>query len=200
MKQPGVDHLILETEKKTDITGEKIMSYIEELRGFLHDWEIMPDSFLLREDYENQAVLAGLGTQEVIAFLKQQRLANPERESKLKKARKNKLITAWFGVLSWMRLIVRKTQLNVPELDLSGLERQFAEIKERELSAVDDYIATRRIVLPEENGEASSLLKKIKKEVAPQFLDQKIELVKRVEKSIELLIARLEELLCQKSN
>ena len=176
MQQPAVDPQRPEEKKKPEITAEKIAKYMEDLRGYLRDWEIRPDSFLQVEDYYDGQL------------------------EKLHAGRNNKLRTAWFNVLSLMQLIVQKAKLTLPELELDALNLDLQQIKKQEESAVDEFIKERGINLPEDNLAASDVIKKIKNQVAPKLLDQRIKLIHRVEESIELLLAKLEELLWQVTN
>lgn len=163
-------------KRKSEITGEKIAKYIEELRGYLRDWDIMPDSFLLVSDYH----------------------AGDLRDYKV--GEKNKLRTAWFNVISWMRLILRKINLRVPGLELDALEAELRAIKNQEEAVAYQMIAERGIKLPKDPTAVGVVVKRIKKEISPQFLDRKIQLIHRVEKSVLLLIEKLEEELCKVSD
>jgi hypothetical protein len=175
-EQPPVGSRSSEGEKKPEVTAEQITRHIENLRSYLRDWDISPESFLLNEDYFN------------------------EGGSRVEHFQKNKLRTAWFNCLSLMHLVLQKTKLDLPELELDLLLREFTRIQGDEEEQALEFVALNKLTMPLDTREAGALFKRIKKEIAPRFLERKVKLIHRVEKSIELLISRLEELLCQKNN
>ena len=50
-EQPVVDHQVSEEKEKPEIKAEQITKYLENLRSYLRDWDISPQSFLLSKDY-----------------------------------------------------------------------------------------------------------------------------------------------------
>jgi hypothetical protein len=160
----------VDSRNETPANESKFLLNAESVRGdrrallrFLEDYKIIEDSFIMSEDYD----------------VKSAGELDPPKEQKLEKAKLNKLRTAWFTmVFSTLGELSNALDLN-PKV-LKDLRAELDRLIQLECELVKESLASDKLDL----SDTSALINRIKglkKEVAPQLLEDKKRLIESLD-------------------
>ena len=163
-------------ESESFLDTESVREARSALLRFLEDYEIMEDSFIMGEDYN----------------VKSEGELDPSKEKKLDEAKLNKLRTGWF-TLVFTKLKELNTVLDLNPNVINDLRAELDRLIQLECQLVKEALAGEKMDL----SDTSALIKRIKglkKEVAPQLLEDKKKLIESLDSQIKRALQVLEDL------
>ena len=163
-------------ESESFLDVESVREARSDLLRFLEDYKIMEDSFIMGEDYN----------------VKSEGELDPSKEKKLDEAKLNKLRTGWF-TLVFTKLKELNTVLDLNPNVINDLRAELDRLIQLECQLVKEALAGEKLDL----SDTSALIKRIKglkKEVAPQLLEDKKKLIESLDSQIKRALQVLEDL------
>ncbi len=146
-----------------DVSIERVYELQSRINELLNSYKIMPDSFLMPEDYENF--------------------------QRLQELKKNKLRTVWF-FLSFVCLDECFEALGRRKEVLEEHKREFNRLQQKEADLCADEFKT--VVLDQSNPVGTAReFKKIKRQYAPQLVAEKIVLIEAIDFTLRSVLKEL---------
>ena len=161
-------------ESESFLDVESVREARSDLLRFLEDYKIMEDSFIMGEDYN----------------VKSEGELDPSKEKKLDEAKLNKLRTGWF-TLVFTKLKELNTVLDLNPNVINDLRAELDRLIQLECQLVKEALAGEKLDL----SDTSALIKRIKglkKEVAPQLLEDKKKLIESLDSQLKRALQALE--------
>jgi len=152
-------------EGRLDVGREKIQLLIDQVQTVLNGYTIMPDSFLMPEDYSSTEAL----------------------ETK----KQNKLRTSWF-TLAFTRLEECLPIVGFDQNLLDDFRQQFQSLLAEESQLVKEKL---KDVKPDPTNPTKWIqyIKELKRELAPSFVESKTNLVHSIEFVLRRCLAELQK-------
>ncbi|KKQ79790.1 MAG: hypothetical protein UT02_C0024G0004 [Parcubacteria group bacterium GW2011_GWC2_38_7] len=151
---------------RIDVPLAEIEQLVSEINVLMTEYSILPDSFLMPADY-----------------------ALPEKEFELKK--KNKLMTAWF-TKAFDQMGTAQEILGFNAAILAKLESDFRALLVEEGAQVKSRLADKKLDFSN-SAAIVQLYKEIKRDLAPQYVEAKTQLINSIEFVLKRCLADLQK-------
>lgn len=152
-------------EGAIDVGREEIKRLIDRIKELLDNYKLMPNSFLMPADYESKEVLD--------------------------QKKNNKLRTTWFS-LAFFRLRDSQEILGIEPAILENLQKNFHSVLQEEANQVKIFLNKEKLDFSDPTILLQRL-KEIKRDLAPQFVEAKTQLIHEVEFVLRRNLAELQK-------